>query len=492
MNLFVMNLKNKTLFCMKIFIATLLSLFLLPYTSAADTLPQNVVLALEKAAIPTNHISVMVLPINGNAALIDHNAKQPVTPASTMKLVTTLAALEELGPNFRWKTQILTNGTLKNDVLQGDLVIRGGGDPNLTWEKFALMLRSLRDQGIKKIAGNILLDRSYFQPPRSDLDSAPFDEYPHAYYNVIPDALLIHSNIFAFELDSSSGQMNVRTTPPLANVNIQNQLRLDNRPCANWEKTWNEPRVVQGKNHSINIVLSGTFPRACKTATYLNILDRNLYIEHLIGAIWSEMGGTWSGEILNGSTPNDARLLVERPSDTLADTVKIVNKFSDNSMARILYLTLGAESNDPNKAADHLQAANTRILKWLQQHQINTDGIQIDNGSGLSRTEQISPQQLAAVLVVGANSTWAPEYLSSLPIAALDGSMRRRLKGNIAEGQARIKTGTLNNVVAIAGYVRDVHQQLWVTVAVINHENASKGRPALDELISWVAAGHPQ
>jgi serine-type D-Ala-D-Ala carboxypeptidase/endopeptidase (penicillin-binding protein 4) len=470
-----------------------LSLPLTPYAFCKDTLPTAVIAALDKAGIAQDSISVLVSPVQNDTPTLTMDAERSISPASTIKLLTTLIALEELGPNFRWKTQLLSDAELSKDVLKGDLILRGGGDPNLTWDKLALMLRQLRNQGVRTISGDIILDRSYFMPQRPDLSAIAFDENPNSYYTVVPDALLVNSNMSAFEIDTTNAkrasELRITSLLPMANLRFQNKLALNDAPCSNWDKSWNAPQVDVDTNRAITITLSGSYPRNCKSNLYLNILDRNLYIEHLIAALWQEMGGVWKGNVRDGVSNASARVLVERNSDTLADTIKLVNKFSDNSMARIVFMTLGAEWADKMIYADHLQAAQARVLQWLVKRQINSAGIYVENGSGLSRLEQLSAHQLAAVLSAGARSTWSPEYLASLPIAALDGSMRRRLKGNISEGQARIKTGTLKNVVAIAGYVRDQNNAQWIVVGIINSDQANKGRPVLDELISWVAGG---
>ncbi|MES2072150.1 MAG: D-alanyl-D-alanine carboxypeptidase/D-alanyl-D-alanine-endopeptidase [Pseudomonadota bacterium] len=462
-----------------------------PSLHAQGLLPANVSEALVKANLPAQALSVWVAPVSASshAPTLASYADRAMSPASTMKLVTTMIALDELGPTYRWKTGMLSDAVIKNDTLRGKLYLRGGGDPNLGWDKLEQMLRSLRAQGIKRIAGDIVLDRGFFQPTRLDINAPAFDETPDAYYNVIPDALLLHSNLIRFELESSSDDITVRTSPPMNKVRIENHLALRDGNCAEWEAGWKAPEVEITRAKTVNLILAGSFPRNCKTATELNTLDRNLYIERVIQALWRELGGSWNGIVQDGTTPADAKLLVERQSDTLADTIRIVNKRSDNAMARLLYLTLGVEQAKSGSYQSTLQAANEKIIGWFNKHGINPDGIVLENGSGLSRLERISPAQLAALLKVAEHSNWFAEYASSMPIVAVDGTMRKRLKGTAAEGRARIKTGTLKNTIAIAGYVRDSYDETWIVVAMINHDDVSKGRAVLDELLVWVANG---
>lgn len=471
--------------------AFLLTLLFATTVAAQDQLPQSIASALEKAAIPASAISIQVLPISGGAPVLAHNAELVVSPASNMKLVTSLIALEELGPTFRWKTKILGDSAIERETLRGNLYLRGGGDPNLTWDKLSLMLRNLRQLGLRKIKGDIILDRSYFQPTRPDLGNVQFDESPDAYYNVIPDALLIHSNLTSIQIESGASNIAARLLTPLANVKLNNQLELQSRTCADWALDWLPPTLNVTKKRQIEISLNGNFPRNCKITTHVNILDRNTYIASMIRALWAELDGSWQGSVRDGITPAGATVLTERQSETLADTLRIVNKQSDNAMARLLYLTLGAESPNVKNYATHLLAADARIHAWFSRQGIIDNALVLENGSGLSRLERISAQQLAGMLQAGARSNWYAEFASSLPIVGVDGTMRNRLKGTSAEGRARIKTGTLNNALAVAGYVRDINDADWIVVGIINIDEARKGKAVLDELIAWVANGRP-
>ena len=456
---------------------------------AQSILPEIVSATLRNAGLAETSLSALVLPIQGGAPRLAHLEQRAMAPASTMKLATTLVALEELGPTFRWHTELLRQGSIDAASLRGTLYLRGGGEPNLTWDGLRAMFRSLRAQGINYLEADLVLDRSLFQPMRPDIGAPDFDESPKAYYNVIPDALVLNGNVIEFNLESNDQKTSVRTQPPLAGVRIDANLSLKDMSCDAWDDDWDPPLVQVSNDGSLTVVLRGTFPRNCKTRTRLNLLDRNLYIERFLQAYWQELGGTWKGRVKDGLTPRDAVLLVDRQSETLADLVRPINKASDNLMARTLYLTLGTQLPKEGRSDNTPRNADASIRDWFNKNGIATEGLVLENGSGLSRLERISARQLASLLQQGARSNWFAEFASSLPIVAIDGAMRKRLRESPAAGRARIKTGTLRDSVAVAGYVRDVRHQDWVVVAFINDKDAGKGRPALEALIDWVARG---
>ncbi len=485
-----MNKNFQQFYCIKL---VCFGIFLLPHVvaQAQEFIPPSVKLVLQEADVPTTSISLLVLPLGSNEAKLAVRENMAMSPASTMKLVTTFIALEELGPTFRWKTQLLSDVEPRNNRLKSTLFFRGGGAPDLSWERVGDMLRTLRNKGIRHLQGNVVVDRSYFQPQRFDLNVPAFDETPDAYYNVIPDALLVQSNLIGFDIESSDSKIKFTTFPPLAQLTIHNRLKLSDVACAEWEKNWQSPQVKTDYLYRTSVTLLGEFPRNCKIVSEFNILDRNVYIEHLIRKLWLEMGGSWTGHVVDGVTSSSAKILVEKSSDTLADNVKVINKRSDNAMARLLYVTLGAENKERLEGVTSFQVAQLRLRQWFKKNSIDDEGLILDNGSGLSRSERITAQQLASLLQVAGKSNWFAEFSASLPIVGVDGTMRKRLLGSAAAARARIKTGTLRDTTAVAGYVQDVSGKTWVVVGLINDPNAAKARPALDAFIDWVASGSP-
>ncbi|SFF62078.1 D-alanyl-D-alanine carboxypeptidase / D-alanyl-D-alanine-endopeptidase (penicillin-binding protein 4) [Duganella sp. CF458] len=482
---------------------------------AQAALPEPIARLAAEKGIPQDAIGAVVL--RGDQVLVAHEAARTFTAASTMKLFTTLVGLEVLGPQFRGRTELRTSGEVAGGVLHGDLVLRGGADGDFTADAFTHMLEKLRTKGIRQIDGNLVLDRQLWQPARADAGAAPFDESPEAYYNLIPDALLLNMNLQTLDISSDAKSIKASVLPELDKVRVRSELALVDRDCARWEDGWKIPEYVRDGAY-LTVVLKGTFPRNCSKTNVINVLDRTDYAERLFRATWERLGGQFNGQASEASAEQSrafnsgaSTLLAEHVSRSLPEMVRDTNKLSDNGLARTIFLSLGSLQADPvqgsrplpdaapmeipggAEAAPAPMTTNARaemvIRNWLRAHGIDDTGMVFENGSGLSRIERFSPEQMAGLLKAAQKSLWAPEFLTSLPIAAIDGTMRRRLKDSPAAMQARIKTGSLKNVVAIAGYVPDASGQQCVVVVMVNHDRAGNGngRALADGLIDWVA-----
>src|SRR6185369_14664575 len=230
------------------------------------------------------------------------------------------------------------------------------------------------------------------------------------------------------------------------------------------------------------VVFTGAYPVDCGEKSWaLSVFDGDRYFESAFRWAWSEAGGKIFGKVRPGTRPAEARLLYTEESDPLAELVRDINKFSNNVMARQLFLALSAEKlGTPGEA----KASALVIAEWLRQKDIRAPELSIENGAGLSRADRASAATLAALL----KSAWAspvmPELVSSLPVFALDGTFKNTRSA--ASGQAHIKGGTLTGVQAIAGFVRDTKGQRWIVVMMANHENANRAQPAMDALVEWV------
>ncbi len=452
--------------------------------SAQNRLPAALSHALSQAGIPETAIGLYVHEIGAAEPLLAVGAERALNPASTMKLLTTYAALDLLGPAFTWPTEVYAAGPLAQDVLSGDLVIKGYGDPRLTLENFWLLLRDVRSRGVREVRGDLLLDRGHLAV--NGFNSSAFDGEPTRPYNTGPDALLVNFKAvrLTFIPEPASRSVRITVEPPLRELAVINKITLDNAPCGDWATRLKlDP---QGGSDSARLVFTGSFSAACgERVRHYSVLGHPQYVASLFRELWRELGGTFTGTVREGEAGDGARLLARTQSPALAEIVRDINKFSNNVMARQLFLTLGAAGDGPPGTTEK---ANRVIRQWLAQRGLAIPELVIENGSGLSRLERISAQSLGRLLLAAFASPLMPEFVASLPLAAVDGTMKKRLNGAGVAGQAHIKTGLLTGVRAIAGYVLDARGRRVVLVFIVNHANYGAAQSAQDALLKWVYA----
>ena len=441
------------------------------------TLPAKVQQALKANKLQDSALSLVMLPLDGPGTPTYFNADVSVNPASTMKLVTTYAALELLGPTFQWKTEFYTDGTLNNGVLNGNLYLKGGGDPKLNMEKLWLLMRDLRANGVRTVTGDLVLDRSHFvQPnlPRFDDDGGDTNKP----FLVRPDALLVNLKALRFVARNDGGKVTVAVEPPIASVRIDNQVKaVAGRQCTG-DVRYNPVPQADG----VTVTVTGQLADGCNSQTYLALLDHPTYAAGAVRAIWSELGGTIQGVSRVENVPKSARLLARAFSPDLVEVIRDINKYSNNTMAQQLFLSLGAQFRT-DADGDDARAAQRVIRQWLARKGITSPHLVMENGSGLSRAERVSTREMAALLQAAWKSPYAAEFMSSMPLAGMDGTMRKRLKTTALAGQAHIKTGTLNTVRAIAGFTRDSNGHTWAVSAILNDPRPWGAAQVLDQVL---------
>ena len=452
--------------------------------AASPKLPAAVDQLLKKHGIPRSAVSVEIRPAGGSNALLEVNADQPRNPASVMKLLTTIAALEVLGPTYQWQTRYLYDGKLVGDTLQGNLVMVGSGDPFLTVDRFWSHLLAVRERGIRDIQGNLIIDNTLFNIPPHDRGA--FDGKPQRLYNVGPDAALTNFSATRFVIEPMGGRINVFADPPLANLAIHNKLVSEKGKCISRNSGWSmQQKKESGKIH---VVFKGRYRPRCSTHSISrSIMENADYTYQLFRYLWQSMGGTLSGGYRTGTVPETAVDLVSLPSRSLAENIASINKYSNNVMARQLLLTLGVELTD-DPLIDTRQAGAAAVIAWMQSAGIETGGVMIENGSGLSRTSRISARQINQLLNAAWRSTWRPEFMTSLSLAALDGTMRKRLKKSPLVGRARIKTGLINGVRSMAGFVHARSGKHYIVSMMIDSSRVNfwNGNQIQDALLEWV------
>jgi D-alanyl-D-alanine carboxypeptidase/D-alanyl-D-alanine-endopeptidase (penicillin-binding protein 4) len=445
---------------------------------AARAMPDAVTAALRSAAIPATASAVVVLPLAPGGVTIEANESKPLNPASTMKLVTTYAALSLLGPAYTWRTEAFAAGALRGDVLEGDLVLRGSGDPKLVIEHLWLMIHRIRGYGLREIRGDVLLDRSAFAPVAHD--PADFDGERFRPYNAGPDALLLNFKAitFGFVPDPEARSARVVVTPLLAGMKVPASVRAADGSCGDWRA-----KLQADFADPMAPVFRGAYPLSCgEQLWHLSALDHGRYFGAAFAALWRAAGGVWSGKLREGPVPPQARRIALHESAPLAEVIRDVNKFSNNVMARQIFLALGTEGGRRPASTERAEAA---VREWLDSRGLSMPELVLENGSGLSRIERVSAGSLARLLQHAFVGPLMPELMASLPLVGVDGTMRKR---NGAAGAAHIKTGLLGDVRAIAGYVLAASGRRYAVVAIINHPNARDGQAAHDALLQWVNA----
>lgn len=430
--------------------------------------------------MPLEDVAIVVQRAGASRPLILHQHDVPMNPASVMKLVTTLAALEILGRDYRWRTEAYLRGPLVDGTLHGDLVLKGRGDPKITIEQWQALMRELRTRGLVRIEGDLVLDRSHFRLP--PYDPAAFDNEPLRPYNVGPDALLVNfkSVRFLFAANAANDGVDVVVEPPLPQVALGATPTLVDGDCNDWRRAAGAAFINQSR--AAAAAFGGYYARACGPREwYVALLDHPAYVHGMFMRYFADAGGYFGGAVREGRAPaGEPFAVLESPP--LYDIVRDVNKLSNNVMARQLFLTLGAPANGPATPERAIEA----VERWLARRKIAMPGLVIENGSGLSRIERLTAGGLARLLAVADASPVRDEYATSLAVAATDGTLERRMLQANAAGRALLKTGSLEGVRALAGYVIDANGVRWILVAFVNHPNASRSVAALDYLAEWV------
>lgn len=462
----------------------LLASLLIPLAFPVSAAPVNTALtpnvekALKASKLPDSALSLVMIPLNGPGTPTVFNADVSVNPASTMKLVTTYAALEMLGPNHQWKTEFYTDGTLSGGILRGNLYLKGGGDPKLNMEKLWLLMRDLRANGVQQVTGDLVLDRSFFNQPQLPQfnDDGNDDNKP---FLVKPDAAMVNLKALRFVARNDSGRVLVSVEPPIASIRIENTVKAINSKQCTGGVRYNPVTQADG---SVTVTVAGQLGDGCSSQTYLSLLDHATYTAGAVRAIWQELGGSIQGRDLQGAVPKDAKLLARAFSPDLAEIIRDINKYSNNTMAQQLFLSLGAKYRT-SADSDDAMAAQRVVRQWLAKKGITAPHLVMENGSGLSRAERVSAREMANMLQAAWHSPYSAEFVSSMPIAGMDGTMRKRLKTTAMRGEAHVKTGTLNTVRAIAGFSRDNNGNTWAVVAILNDKAPFGASSVLDQVL---------
>jgi D-alanyl-D-alanine carboxypeptidase/D-alanyl-D-alanine-endopeptidase (penicillin-binding protein 4) len=331
-------------------------------------------------------------------------------------------------------------------------------------------------------------------------DPAAFDKDPTRAYNVGPDALLLNFNVMRLHFIPEEGEVKVFSDPAMDGIIFDNRLVLKSqRQCGEWDDN-----ISMQLTDNI-IRLQGYYPVACgeRDKAY-SLLPHARYFDAVFRSIWQEVGGTLRGNTRDAITPNSAMLFATHYSQPLSEVIRDINKFSNNVMAKQVFLSLSLNRDAPTKnipldypssgvamtdvPVSPASVAQSEIVlrNWIAKKGFDFPELVLENGAGLSRKERISPQNLALLLQDIQLSPFSAEIEASLPIVGVDGTMKKRHDNCAVTTHGHMKTGSLVGVKSIAGFVQSHSGKQWIVVFIINHPNAAHGQQAQDELIEWL------
>jgi D-alanyl-D-alanine carboxypeptidase/D-alanyl-D-alanine-endopeptidase (penicillin-binding protein 4) len=441
----------------------------------AQALPPAVDAALAKAGLPRDALAAVVVDPEGRLPpRLSHRADAAVNPASIAKLTTTFAALELLGPAYSWKTPVFVDGPIQNGTLQGNLYIKGQGDPKLVAERLWLLLRRVQGLGIRTIAGDIVLDHGAFEVPPQD--PGAFDGEPLRPYNASPDALLVNFKSVVMTFTPAGARAMVQVEPPLAGVRFPADVAIGHNGCGDWRTA-----LQADFANPARVRFAGAYGAACGERQWpVAYVDPASYAARAVAGMWQQLGGGVKGRVRDGRVPTGLLPAFEMSSPPLAEVIRDINKFSNNVMAQQVFLTIGLQRAMPAT----FDSARAAVGDWWRDR-IGGEPPAMYNGSGLARGERITAAQLARLLQAAWASPFMPEFVASLPLGGIDGTLRR-FPGRSG---VHLKTGSLRDVQGVAGYVEGAGGKRWVLVAIANHPDAAVAQGVIDALIAWTAQG---
>ena len=464
--------------------AFLVCLISVPATSnaAQAILPDPLANLLNEKGIPPSSISILIKEAGASTPLVSHLADTPRNPASTMKLLTTIAALDLLGPSYQWETKIYLNGTLKAGTLKGDLVLKGSGDPWFVIERFWKLLKNLQAQGLKHIDGDLVIDDHLFD--QSAIDTQTLDGQAFRAYNTPPGAALINFSATRIVIRPALNRLTVRAEPPTSTLQIKNKVRVLPGACNG--RNGGITLAVTAHSNKTEVTVSGQHPPTCGEVVLVrSVQPHHQYIYGVFRHLWEEMGGSLTGTVRKGTAAPGNTEFVSFPSVPLGQIVTYINKFSNNVMSRNLLLTLAAEHNGTSAKPKQGVAV---VQRWLNRRGLKLEMLNMVNGAGLARRARLTARGLADLLEYAHYSTFAPELKASLPLAGYDGSARRYFRGVATKGRLRLKTGRLKQVRAIAGFAETPDDRTWIVVILHNHSSTelTPGFAVHEGIVNWL------
>mgnify|MGYP001493269006 CR=1 FL=1 len=454
-------------------------LWIIISVSVSAEIPQPYKALISKYNFKKDSYSFVVKDLtNPLKKAIIYNGSKKFNPASLTKIITSFIALNKLGPNYKWRSDFYYTGQLKDQILQGDLIFVGRGDASFSIDNLESLIREVQKKGIKKIEGNLILNKSYFGKIPNSID---FDDDPMRAYNVLPNAISIQSNTINFKFTSQDKSVKIDAKPDIKFLKIKNNLKLSEKNCASWKQALNYQ-----KSNSIledTIIFQGYFSKKCSNKEIdLSVIGNGRYFYEAFKYLWVQNGGDFSGGYwVNDNEQLESKLLASHLSRPLGVLIRDMNKYSLNFMSRNLMLTVMAEDLKMQVTEDDV---NHFVLDWLGNQDIANDNIFIENGAGLSRDTYISADALLEIMYKIYEHPYMPEMLSSFSILNEDGTLEKKMPFSKVKKNGHFKTGSLKNVSAIAGYLVDKGKNKKILIFLMNDKEANKSYDFQNALIN--------
>lgn len=455
-----------------------LLLILIPMSVWGD-IPKDYKEVMQRYNFPPESYSFVVKNLtNKDKSPVIYNQEKLFNPASVAKIITTFIALNDLGPSFKWKSDIYYTGEVVKGKLLGNLIFQGRGDATFSLTDLEKMIRKIQKNGIQVIEGDLIFDRSYFASVRQ---VKYFDNELMRAYNALPNPIVIQSNTINFKFLLKDSQLAIESSPELKNLTIKNLLTLNNNKCVGWKSQLDYRKVSH--NQKDTIIFNGKYSKRCFNKEIdLSVIDNSKYFYQVFKDLWERNGGQFHGVYQETYLhDSNAELITSHFSEPLSELIRDINKFSLNLMSRNLLLTVIAEQGNIPVIEPMI---NSFVRNWLNKNNINTKGFIFDNGAGLSRKALLSTQQLLTFMEMIYSHPLMPEMIASFPIVSVDGTLEKRMPYSSVRENGHFKTGSLKHVNAIAGYFVDQSMDKKIFIFIMNDPKANQSQLLQQELIN--------
>jgi len=456
----------------------LVSIYLF-FTIFVYAMPQQIESFIKKSTIPSKNIGIYIKEVGTHGkVLVNHYANTPRVPASIIKVLSTYSSVLKFGFDYKFTTKFYMKGYLRHGILHGDLIVKALGDPTIHTDDLDDIVKHIHSLGIKKIAGNIVIDRSYFRV--GSKNNSGFDENLYSPYNAMPDAMMYNERISTISLTPKDNKVIKKGAD--ASYKVVNHLQRVNQACRG-RYSW--AGVSIKKNSAIpKVVLQGKISKKCGRQNISKVITKPyLSFYYALKDKLEQEGIKVRGKMRLRKVPHHAKLLFVHKSDNLEKIISTTAKKSNNLYARHLLLNLGAAVYG---APATVLKGRRAIKSILKKHGMHLKGLRIDNGCGLSREAKLPAKVLVDVLD-DAYKRYGQRWMNTLSIAGVDGTIKRRFQGSVVQNRAWMKTGTLKRTKNIGGYVKSKSGTLYeVVIMVQSHRGNWRAAQLQNEIITWL------